>query len=263
MKSSKTIKKQWFNSLLKANEALKPVESLSSNIGELSLEEAYEVQAMLVQHWIRKGERVIGWKVGATSRSVMDQLRVSEPIFGCMTSKSDLSTLMEVKASGFCRLAVEGEIAFLMGAPLKGPGITRGDVMRATSGITGAIELVDSRIKDWDANPSEAVADNAFHAGIMLGPITKPLAGFDLIHEGVVLRKNAKLLASACGVEALGNPINVVVWLANKLAEFGKEIGAGEIVSTGSLTNFFFIEPGDVLEVSFSNLGTIQFAVMD
>ncbi len=75
--------------------------------------------------------------------------------------------------------------------------------------------------------------------------------------------KNAKLLASACGAEALGNPINVLVWLANKLAEFGKEIGAGEIGSTGSLTTFFFVDPGDVIEVSFSNLGTIQFAVTD
>ncbi len=242
---------------------MKPADSLCSTIGELSIEEAYEVQAMSVEDRVKKGERVIGWKVGATSHPVMDQLKVREPFLGCMTTKSDYSSLPEIKTSDFFKLAVEGEIAFVMGMPLRGPGITHTDVLRATSGIMGAVELVDSRIKDWDATPIEAVADNAFHAGIILGPIMRPISGFDLIHEGVVLRKNANLLASACGVEALGNPLNVVTWLANKLAELDKEIRAGEIVSTGSLTTFFFVEPGDLVEVSFSNLGTIRFGIRD
>lgn len=255
------IKEQWCRSLLKAREESIPANSLGSTIGDLSVDEAYEVQTRLIQHLIRKGERVIGWKVGATSRSVMAQLHLREPIFGCMTSNSDYSSRTDVKASDFCKLAVEGEIAFVLGTPLRGPNITNVDVIRATAGIAGAVELVDCRITDWNMTTSEAVADNALHAGIILGPVMKPISGFDLVHEGVVLWKNGHLLASACGVEALGNPLNVVTWLANKLAEFDRELKAGDIVSTGSLTKFFYVEPSDVIEVSFSNLGNIRFSI--
>ncbi|MCK4816935.1 2-keto-4-pentenoate hydratase, partial [bacterium] len=124
-------------------------------------------------------------------------------------------------------------------------------------------ELVDSRIKDWKMNISEAIADNSLHAGIILGPFMRPISGFDLLHEGVVMNKNGRLLASACGVEALGNPVNIVTWLANKLSGFDRAIQTGEIILTGSLTKFFFVNPGDVVDVSFSNLGSIQFPIRD
>jgi len=255
------IKRQWFNALLKATEEVRPIDSLSSAFEDLTMEEAYEVQEMVVKERLKKGERVIGWKIGATSRSVMDQLKINEPILGCMTTQSEHSFLHEVKASHFCRLAVEGEIAFVMGKPLKGPGITKTDVIQATAGIMGAVELVDCRIRDWQVTTPEAISDNAMHGGIILGPSMKSISGFDLIHEGIVMHRNGHLLASACGVEALGNPLNVVVWLANKLGVLGKELGAGAIVSTGSLTRFFFVDPGDVIDVSFSNLGRIHFSI--
>jgi 2-keto-4-pentenoate hydratase len=242
---------------------MKPTDSLTSVIGELSVEQAYDVQAMLVENKVQNGEHVIGWKVGATSQAVMDQLKIDEPILGCITSGSDYSSLREIKASNFCKLAVEGEIAFVMQKSLRGPGITNSDVIMATSGIMGAVELVDSRVKDWRVSISEAIADNSLHAGVVLGPFMKPVAGFDLRQEGVVMRKNGRLLASACGVEALGNPVNVVTWLANKLTEFNREIKPGEIILTGSLTRFFFVEPSDVIDVSFSNLGSIHFPIRE
>jgi len=257
------IKQQWYKTLLKAYQEAKPTDPLTSMIGELSVEEAYDVQAMLVESKIRSGERIIGWKVGVTSQAVMDQVKMDEPIFGCMTSGSHYSYLREVKASDFCKMAVEGEIAFVMQKSLRGPGITNSDVIMATSGIMGAVELVDCRIKDWKMNISEAIADNSLHAGVILGPFMRPVAGFDLRQEGVVMSKNGRLLASACGIEALGNPINVVTWLANKLSEFDREIQMGEIIMTGSLTKFFFVDPGDVLDVSYSNLGSIQFAIRE
>lgn len=257
------IKQRWYSTLLKAYEEARPTDSLTSMIGELSVEQAYDVQAMLLEHKIRSGEHIIGWKVGCTSQATMDQLKIDEPILGCMTSGSHYSSLREVKASDFCKLAVEGEIAFVMDKPLKGPGVTNSDVIMATSGIMGAVELVDSRIKDWKMNISEAIADNSLHGGVILGPLMKHISGFDLRHEGVVMCKNGHLLASACGVEALGNPVNVVTWLANKLSAFNREIQTGEIILTGSLTKFFFVEPGDVVDVSFSSLGSIQFPIRD
>lgn len=258
-----TIKKGWFSALSKAYEEVSPTHPPSSTIGELSMEEAYEVQDMLVEDRIKKGDRIIGWKIGATSRAIMDQLKINEPIFGCMTSQSYYSALREVKASEFCRIAVEVEIALIMGKTLRGPGVTHAHVIMATSGAMGAVELVDCRIKDWQATLPEGVADNGYHAGIILGPFMKSISGFDLTQESVTLNKNGQLMASACGIEALGNPLNGVTWLTNKLFEFDKEIGAGEIVSTGSLTRFFFVEPGDALDVSYSSLGSIQFTVKE
>jgi len=255
------IKRQWVKALLEANEKTKPTDSLSSAFGDLTMEEAYAVQDMVVKERLEKGERVIGWKIGATSRAVMDQLKINEPILGCITTRSEHSFLNQVKASHFCRLAVEGEIAFVMGKPLKGPGVTKTDVIQATAGIMGAVELVDCRITDWQVTTPEAISDNAMHGGIILGPFMRSISGLDLIHEGIIMYRNGHLMASACGVEALGDPLNVVVWLANKLGTLGKELGAGAVVSTGSLTRFFFVDPGDVIDVSFSNLGRVHFSI--
>jgi 2-keto-4-pentenoate hydratase len=168
-----------------------------------------------------------------------------------------------VSASKFCKLAIEGEIAVVMGAPLRGPGVTLADAIFAAAGGMAAVELVDSRIKDWKMSASEAVADNALHAGVIVGPIAKPIPGMNLRQEGVIISKNGRHLASACGAEALGHPLEVVAWLANKLSESGREIKAGEVILTGSLTQFFFAEPGDVVDVTFSNLGQIQFPVVE
>ncbi len=261
MENREDIKKNWFNAFLKAKEGHKPIDSPSSTFGVINVGDAYEVQDMLVKHMLENGERIIGWKVGATSRAVMEQLEIKEPFLGCMTTQSEYSFLQEINPSHFCKLAVEGEIAFVMGKTLKGPGVTRTDVIRATAGIMGAVELVDCRVADWQVITSEAIADNALHAGIVLGPFMKSVSGFDLIHEGIVMHRNGHLLASACGVEALGDPLNVMVWLVNKLGVLGKELSAGAIVSTGSLTKFFFVEPGDVFDVSFSSLGRIHFSI--
>jgi len=261
MNDREQLKQLWCERLAKARRDAHPTDPLDSTAGQLSVPEAYAVQDMLVQERLRQGERVMGWKVGATSRRVMDQLGMAEPICGCITGGSDYSNSEEVSASHFCQLAVEGEIGFLMGRSLRGPGVVNSDVITATAGVMGAVELVDCRIKGWQPTLTEALADNSLHAGVILGPITRPLAGLDLSLEGVVMKKNGRLLATACGAEVLGHPVHVVTWLANKLAELDKEIERGQIVLTGSLTQYFHVVPGDVLNVAFSNLGSIQFVV--
>jgi len=263
-KNEKKMQK-WCDALWDAIKVKKPIDSPGANLGQLTVDQAYAVQAMVVERRIQNGERVIGWKVGATSQAVLDQLRgvIDEPIAGCMTSSSIYTNVNGIKASHFCSLRFEGEIAFIMEKPLRGPGITNADVMMATFGVTSCVELVDSRISSWDENITEAIADNSAHGGIILGPIVKPLTELDLRHEGVVVSKNGRLLGSACGCEALGSPINVVTWLANKLAQFDRGIEAGDIITTGSLTKFFSVEPGDVVDVSYAHLGSIPFYITE
>lgn len=256
------IQKQWFEGLLRALQKGEPVESLESTLGGISVGEAYAVQRMMIEERRKAGEKIIGWKVGATSQAVMEQLKISEPVFGCMTSSSAYSADVPVRSSAFCRMAVEGEIAFVMGENLPGPGVTPADVLAATAGIMGAVELVDCRINGWKPTIAEIVADNALHAGVIAGPTKVPAAGLDRQREGVALKKNSRLLASAHGIEALGDPLNVVTWLANTLANFDHEIREGDIILTGSLTKYFFVSPGDTVDVSFSNLGEIHFNVV-
>ena len=125
----------------------------------------------------------------------------------------------------------------------------------------GAVELVDCRTKGWKPTIAEAVADNSLHAGLILGATMLPVSSLNLQTEGVILTQNGRLVSSACGIEALGNPLNVVTWLANKLAHFDHEIREGEIILTGSLTEYFFVSPGDFVEAVFSHLGSVDFAV--
>jgi 2-oxopent-4-enoate/cis-2-oxohex-4-enoate hydratase len=261
LKTKDSIKHKWFESLHAASVNTRQADSLVATFGDISKEQAYDIQAMLVEERLQNGEHIIGWKVGATSLATMSQLNITEPILGCMTSASYYPLIKSVKASDFCKLGVEGEIAFVMGKNLRGPGVTKADTITATAGIMGAIELVDCRTKDWKPSITEAIADNSLHAGIILGSSMKSIIGFDLSREGVILRKNGSLLASACGVEALGDPVNVVTWLANNLSGQGREIRKGEIILTGSLTQFYFVEPGDIIDFTFTSLGNIQFAV--
>jgi 2-keto-4-pentenoate hydratase len=201
--------------------------------------------------------------VGATSRAILEILRgvTDEPVFGCMTTSSVHTNGSEIAASKFCSPSFEGEIAFIMEKALKGPGITTADVAMATFGVVAGVELVDSRLKVGDSDFKHFIADNSGHAGIILGSTVRPITDLDLRLEGVMLRKNGRLLGSACGCEALGNPINVVAWLANKLAQFDREIGAGDIITTGTLGQVIPVEAGDIVDVSYTNLGSVQFYV--
>ena len=252
----------WVKALSQAYRTLKPIDSLSATFGDLSEEEAYEVQLRLLEERVKRGERLIGWKVGATNPVVQRSypFPVTEPTFGWMTDRGDYSGKDEISRSAFCNLRLEGEIDFVLNSPLKGPGVTNADVILATYGVMGAVELVGGRLKERKAL-ADLVADNSSHAGIILGPFIKPIVNFDLRRESVIIYKNGHIEASGCGCEVLGDPVNVVRWLANKLAQFGRELAVGSIISTGSLTKVISLEPDDVMNISFATLGDIQFEV--
>ena len=262
MADNAQIIESWIQALNQAYYDLKPIPSLSEMFGNLSTEDAYQVQFRMLEDRIKQGEHLIGWKIGATSSAVQGSFSfpVSEPVFGWMTDKTDYSGLDEICVSSFCNLRMEAEIDLVLKAPLKGPGVTNEDIIGTISGAITAIELVGGRLRERKTL-SDLVADNSGHAGIILGPFIKPVIDFDLRYESVIISKNGHHQASACGSEVMDNPINAVIWLVNKLAQFGRELGAGSIVSTGSLTRVIPLEPGDVVNVSFVNLGDIRFEV--
>ena len=161
-------------------------------------------------------------------------------------------------ANGFARAS--GKVAPLM--VISGPGVTNIDVLAAAAGVGAAVEIVDSRLEQGTSSLADGAADNAAHGGSLLGTLMRPARGFDFLHEGAIVRKNGKLFGSACGVEALGNPLSVVSWLANELAAHDRQLEAGQVISTGSLLKIMTAEAGDTIEMSFANLGSIRFAIV-
>jgi 2-keto-4-pentenoate hydratase len=254
---------EWTDTLYAAQRDHQRIPPPSTTHGELSLHEALEVQARVARRRIEAGERQVGWKVGATSFAILEQMKgqIDSPMYGRMMSGTTWSDPEHMRRSDFFEIGLEAEIGIVLERPLRGPGITNKDVLNAASGVIAAVEFVDGRVEQGGGLPSGA-ADNAFHGGSILGTMMKPARGFDFVHEGAIIRRNGKVFASGCGVEALGNPLSVVSWLANELAKLDYEIEAGHAVSTGSLHAIMPADTGDTIEASFANLGRIGFAIV-
>jgi 2-oxopent-4-enoate/cis-2-oxohex-4-enoate hydratase len=255
---------QWSEAIYAAQRDRVAIPGPTGTIGELSLHEAYEVQARVVQRRCDAGERQIGWKVGATSFAILEQMKgmIDGPMYGALLSGTTFSDPEHIRAADFFSIGLEAEIGVVLERPLRGPGVTNVDVLAAAAGVVAMAEIVDSRIEPGSGGLADGAADNAAHGAALLGTLMRPARGFDFLHEGAIVRKNGKLFGSGCGVEALGNPLSVVSWLANELAAHDREIEAGHVVSTGSFMKILTAEAGDTIEMSFANLGAIRFAIV-
>ena len=255
---------QWAQAIYEAQRDHAQIPGPSQTYGSLSLHDAYEVQARVAAKRVAAGERQVGWKVGATSFAILEQFKdqIDGPSYGSLMSGTTYSDPEYVSAADFFGIGLEPEIGIVLERPLRGPGVTNVDVLGAAAGVVAAVEILDGRIEQGTSGLEDGMADNAFHGASVLGTLMCPAKGFDFLHEGAIVRKNGKLFASACGVEALGNPLSVVSWLANELAKHDRQIEAGHVISTGSLTGILPAEAGDVIEVSFAHLGAIRFGIV-
>jgi 2-oxopent-4-enoate/cis-2-oxohex-4-enoate hydratase len=221
----------------------------------ITIEDAYAIQSRLVARRVQAGERIVGKKIGVTSKPVQDFLGVFEPDFGQLTSgmvctESDgvnLNTLIQPKA--------EAELAFVLKADLIGPGITATDVLRATDYVVPCFEVVDSRIQNWDIKIQDTVADNASCGVFFLGDVKANPRDVDLSLAGMVLEKNGELFSTAAGAAVQGSPVNAVVWLANTLGRLGLPFRAGEVILSGSQSALVPVTDGDELVCTVGGLG--------
>lgn len=154
---------------------------------------------------------------------------------------------------------LEPELALRLGAPLD-PPVTSTDVLAAADAVVPVIEVVDSRIEGWELTAGSAVADNALAARVVHGDRIGDADALDLPLEGVVVRRNGERVATGVGADVLGSPARVVAWLADTLAERGERLAAGDLISTGSLTELVPFEPGDTVEARFASLGSVTVA---
>lgn len=243
-----------------AQELDKP-EPMSGMLGlapGMTLDDAYGIQQGVIAHRVAGGDRVIGYKAALTSKAMQAQVGIDEPLLGTLLASRLFEEEGPVSLGGFVAPTLEPEVGVLMGADLEGPGVTRIEALGAVAGYLPCVEVGDVRAPDAASRAQQVVACNTFNGGHVFGqPLTAP-TGIDLRLEGVVLRVNGELRGSATAVEVLGDPLNAVVFLANKVAELGGRIEAGMVLMTGSVIASVPVAAGDAVDVEFTRLGRVR-----
>jgi 2-keto-4-pentenoate hydratase len=243
--------------LLGAYESRKPVDPLTERYHDLTVEDAYEIQLLQVARWVAAGARVKGHKVGLTSAVMQRQFGVSQPDYGHLLDGMFWPEHEQVPLARFLQPRVEPETAFVLARPLRGPGVTVAEAITAVGFVLPALELIDSRIRDWKIGLADTIADNASSGGLVLGSTPVPLAAVDLRLAGCNLHKNGELAGTgACGA-VLGSPLTALVWLANTLGARGVVLEEGQVILPGSVTASVPVGAGDTVTATFAGLGSV------
>lgn len=240
-----------------AERGRQPIAPPTASHPGLTIADAYRIQRLNVEARLGSGEIVQGHKVGLTSAAMQDQLGVSEPDFGAIFSSMIVEEGTPIATAELIQPRAEGEIAFVLAERLEGPGVRVVDALRAVAGALPAIEVIDSRIADWQIGLADTVADNASSARVVCGGRLTPIEGLDLRLLGMAISLGGKVVATGAGAAVLGNPINCVAWLANKLGEFGVALEAGDLILAGALHASFEVAPGDAVTAEFAELGSV------
>ncbi len=223
----------------------------------LSLADAYRIQMINVDRSVAEGRWIVGRKVGLTSLAMQKMFGVNEPDFGHLFDDMILASDTECIVSSLLLPRVEPEIAFVLSRELRGPGVKRDDVIAATEYVTPALEIIDTRIRDWKITLADTIADNASSARVVLGQQKSSPTAHDLASIAMTLEKNGAGVDQGVGAAVMGHPAEPVAWLANKLAEFGQVLAAGSIVMPGALCRALEVAAGDYVTAHFGPLGAV------
>jgi 2-keto-4-pentenoate hydratase len=252
------VRERAADALWEADRTQQTIAPLTETFPGFDVVDAYETQLVNVRRRMAAGEVVRGHKVGLSAKAMQQMLGVHEPDYGHLFDSMFVYEADEVPASRFCQPRAEIEVAFVLGRPLAGPGVTVADVLRATECVVPSVEIVDSRIADWRLTIADTVADNASSGAVVLGARATRLTDVDPALIGAVLRRNGELVETGCSGAVLGNPVTAVAWLANKVAAFGVTLEAGHVVLPGSCTRMVPVGAGDVVRADFDRLGHVS-----
>ncbi len=221
----------------------------------LTIDDAYAISLGVLARRKADGERVVGKKIGVTSKAVQDMLGVHQPDFGFLTDRMWVEGDIDIAAHGLIAPRAEAEIAFILKSDLNGPGVTAQDVLDATESIAPCFEIVDSRIQDWKIGIVDTVADNASCGVFVLGEARVDPRGLDLPALHVTVTKNGEPLSEGYGSAVQGSPLQAVAWLANTLGAYGVTLNKGDVILSGSLVPLAPAQAGDVFEMELHGIG--------
>lgn len=234
-----------------------PISPITALRPDLTVEDAYAIQSYNVRRRVAAGAVVRGRRLGRTSRARQDVLGVDEPDFGVLLADMFLDEGEEVPVELFVQPRVMATMAFVLATDLAGPGVTIADALTAVAGVMPAVEVVDSRIAEWQVQVADTIADNASAGKVVVGGRITPVSAVDLRLLGVLLHRNGVPIESAAGAAALGSPARCVQWVANELGAIGRGLRRGDIVLAGPLHRLVPVRPGDNYQAVFAHLGTV------
>jgi 2-keto-4-pentenoate hydratase len=224
----------------------------------LSIDSAYAIQRENTEWRIARGQRVIGCKIGLTSVAVQQQLGVDQPDFGMLFDDMGFGDGEPIPTSVLAQPKAEAEIAFVIGKDIEAARPGHVDVLRAIDYALPAIEIVGSRIANWNIRITDTIADNASSGGFVLGNTPVSVAAFDMRLCGMVMERRGEPVSVGAGAACLGSPVNALVWLARTMAALGTPLKAGDLVLSGALGPMVPIVPGDVVQARINGVGSVR-----
>ncbi|WP_112585069.1 2-oxo-hept-4-ene-1,7-dioate hydratase [Brucella tritici] len=252
------------DALLEAETSGHQIGLLSQRYPHLDLEGAYTIQAALIDRKRSAGQKVIGWKIGLTSRAMQQALNITTPDSGVLLDDMLFDDGAQIPARRFIQPRIEAEIAFIMNAPLKGRHVTHNDVLAATEFVAPSLEILDTRI--FRADPTsgktrtitDTISDNAANAGIVLGKERHTIDAFDLRWIGAIVKRDGIVEETGLGAGVLNDPVTGILWLVHRLAQYEQGIEAGQILLSGSFIRPIEAPFGSVFEADFGSFGSVS-----
>ncbi|WP_024800870.1 2-keto-4-pentenoate hydratase [Nocardia sp. BMG51109] len=235
-----------------------PIDPLVARHAEIDVVDAYEIQLINIRQRLEGGAKVVGHKVGLSSKAMQQMMGVDEPDYGHLLAEMQVFEDVPVDTTRYLYPRVEVEVGFVLGKDLPGEECTEADVLDATVAYAPAIELIDTRIKEWKIALCDTIADNASSAGWVLGPERVDPKLLDIKNIDARLTRSGEVVAEGRSDAVLGDPTIAVAWLARKVASFGVRLKAGDIVLPGSCTRAIDARPGDAFHAEFAGLGSVR-----
>lgn len=248
---------EWAAYLLAGADERRPVQAITKQVDTLSVDDAYAIQAALLELHRSRGDALAGAKLGLTSVAKQEQMNVDEPIYGWVLASSVLDARQPVALDELIHPRVEPEFVFVLGSDLAGPNVTADDVLDATDKVVGGIEVIDSRYEAFSFTLPDVIADATSAARVMIGTDGVGPRDADLSTMGCVFEVDGSITGTATGAALLGDPAGCVAMLANHLGKHGQQLDAGWIVMAGAATDAQPLKPGTTATARYSHLGPV------